>query len=836
MLEQFQIQEKNILEKAKEYKFSPFLITKVELEDDVSISEDLREKLDAIGLKIINQENKNIIVLFAGEAEKVDFYAALNKYTSGEIALTKVVHDDLFKIFKNVDGWNSTDRIGAGLDRIKDVDFVDCYLWVFDSVSDTRMKAQLFKEDVKKLGASISDDYISSGLAVIRVKVNKKQLDGLLEHPLVYKVDAVQKYLIAHKFAVSMKNLAIDDVSFDNSKIDAETSSSICVIDSGIFRGHPLLKNIVGDTKVFYSTEGYSDSDSDIDGHGTMVASMCAYGDFEPTDTFKPSVFLYSAKIHDGEYIGNCDLCLKELKEEGFNLTFEHEDVIDRFYRDEIDIDDVVKRIGLKNRINEFKSILKKYINIYDRLIPNQMREIVDYFYRNYKCNIFNLSQGDPAFPYLDGKPRAWACVLDELQQEYDVLFVVSAGNSKYEIFYDGDIKDISAEYPKYFLKYNDCRIIDPANSVTSITVGALSTCDIPSSHEERLIQSIPISEANQISTISRIGPGVRGAKKPDFVAYGGDRCIDIVSSRFKNNPSLCKILFSNNLKDGLFCFDCGTSYAAPVIAHVAAKIKNKYPDLSCNMLRALIACSSQIPPEIIKMLEEKVFSVSGLVNEVPAEFTRNDRGTIKLDKNKIKYWMAGYGMPVLDNCTDTFENRVVMYADNKESHTEIAPDVTHIYEIPIPQEFRHSKGTKRIIVSLAFNPEVRKSRLDYMGHEMSFRLIRGKSFDDVYQVYASQKGKKEALDLFPKVHVCDVTEPGSEFREKGTLQKGIFEFSNKSDEYGDFYYLVVNCERKWSNVNQKYAVAVALEASDSSVKLENVVREMIRTRRRVRA
>ena len=52
-----------------------------------------------------------------------------------------------------------------------------------------------------------------------------------------------------------------------------------------------------------------------------MVAGICEYGIIHPEDTFVPRIYLYSAKIHDGEYIGDFALCKQELDDEKIEIN-----------------------------------------------------------------------------------------------------------------------------------------------------------------------------------------------------------------------------------------------------------------------------------------------------------------------------------------------------------------------------------------------------------------------------------------------------------------------------------------------------------------------------------
>lgn len=163
---------------------------------------------------------------------------------------------------------------------------------------------------------------------------------------------------------------------------------------------HPLLKDAIGDSKTFYVTDGYTANENDIAGHGTMVAGICEYGIIHPEDTFVPRIYLYSAKIHDGEYIGDFALCKQELDDEKIEINMEQEEILYNYFSGKITQEQLFEKLELKTRVPETKSIIKKYTHMHEKLIVNQMREIVAYFNSNYGCRIFNLSQGDLNYPW----------------------------------------------------------------------------------------------------------------------------------------------------------------------------------------------------------------------------------------------------------------------------------------------------------------------------------------------------------------------------------------------------------------------------------------------------
>ena len=498
------------------------------------------------------------------------------------------------------------------------------------------------------------------------------------------------------------------------------------------------------------------------------------------------------------------------------------------FYLGNVTEKDLFDNIGLKTRVQETKSIIKKYTHMHEKLIVNQMREIVEYFYDNYGCRIFNLSQGDLNYPYNDKKPRAWTCVIDELQREYDILFIVSSGN--YDYTYEHDVKNILADYPKYFFTDEKARVIDPAASSISLTVGGMALSSIPFVASDERISALPISQKNQISSSTRIGPGIQKAIKPEFVAYGGDNVFNTMLSKISPNVGNYVISLSNKLTDGLFCQDVGTSFAAPYVSHIAALVLERYPHISNNLLRAILASASSVPKEI-ELQIEKLDDTEEFINCLQPSFKQNVKGQMRANKKKMLHYLVGYGYPIQDMATDSFEQRVMLLADMKDENA-IQVDKNHIFEIPIPKEFEAAKGKKRITVSLAYNPDVRNTRLDYLGKSMSFDLIRGKSLEEVYQVCASQAGldEEEKKERFESKYICDIGNCGKTLREYGTLQKGTFEFSRSS--YGENYYLVVDCKKNWSVEKQNYALVVTYQVEDKSVKIYELLKNRIRVPR----
>lgn len=232
----------------------------------------------------------------------------------------------------------------------------------------------------------------------------------------------------------------------------------------------------------------------------------------------------------------------------------------------------------LKNG-DEFGNIL--YLNV--EMIPSDGRISIDCFYRNMKdllekyastIKIYNISLGTSS--EITEEFSYGAYIFDILQKEYDVLFIITAGNSS---------PDKELSFP----------ITSPAESIHSITVGAVAHTDTN------------IQKKHSPSLFTRHGPAPLGFIKPDIAAYGGAHAEHF--GRLKP-VGVFSIGIRNELAE-----DIGTSHAAPLVTSAAAKIYHRYshafksPDITKAML---------IHDTFINQIENKpdIFTGYGILKE----------------------------------------------------------------------------------------------------------------------------------------------------------------------------------------------------------------------------
>lgn len=417
--------------------------------------------------------------------------------------------------------------------------------------------------------------------------------------------------------------------------------------------------------------------------------------------------------------------------------------------------------------------------------MPELMDASIRKLHSEHGCRIFNVSLGDPKLIYDGGRAGIWASTLDALARELDVLFVVSTGNQKDLTARYGE--NILKEYPKYLLN-GTSRILDPATAANVLTVGSVTHANGLDVEDAEFVGVRPICEADHPSPFTRCGPGVRGMIKPDLVDYGGTAVWDGPSKALVSggNKSAAGVwTFHHQPVERLFRARSGTSFSAPVVAHKAAILLSERPDAPANFLRAMLALSGEIPSAAISTLGQ-------------------------CGKN-APLMICGNGVPNVDNALGSDDSRVIFFADD-----EIAPDHFAVFELPVPELFQTTKGGREIKVSLAFDPPVRRTRADYLGLTMGWRLLRGTSEKAVFDNFRKWEKAEGEPPEFPKKFVCN-TFPGPQLREKGTLQCASFKAEKSIAGYGGTYYVAVWCRRRWAPEkikSQRFTLAVELRHS----------------------
>lgn len=698
-----------------------------------------------------------------------------------EAKLTYAKRRDLFCCIDNVRCLTKEDRIGKRLkifvDKINDsarLFVVNIDVWY----NNDRSKIIEIEEQIKRVlgtqGSELLGDLFEiSGLLLGRAKVNEYSLNALLNLDIICLVELPFEAVMQEPNEIYPNDFKpiVNDILDDGAPLAA-------VLDSGVFTGNPLLKTVVVAEEDFDHQE---ETTTDLNGHGTGVAGIVVYGDLsglKDRKVFTPLVRVYNGKI---------------LHKEGDNACFRE-----------------------------------------DKRPEEVVYNAIKYFHEQYGCRIFNLSVGNDKHVYNGGRQFPWASMLDDLSRELDIVIVVSAGNvaePKIPVFNN---REELLEKTRDNLFNPEHRLIDPATSALSITVGSITRASEPVGSRIS-IMPVSVGKTDYPSAFTRIGKGVNKAIKPEFVDYGGNISLGSkyhgsVSWDIRDFGLMEPTLYNGT--DRVFKGYCGTSFSAPHVTHIAARLERslerqlaKKP--SANLIRAMLANSASC-------------------TETMQEWGMNSNDELYSGKDNPKQErlmrLYGYGKVSELSLTST-DNAVTLFAED----TLLLRDF-HLYKIPVPSQFIKVRSNKSITVSLAYNPMTRMGRKEYLANNLWIEIFRRIDEQTLFKYKAKRDSGidiEEAFKNLPDEYKIKDFVPGYNVVQKSTLQqrrwqkgsRGGSDLSWPENEKPYIYILVSGKERfRCAQQEQDYALCVTFTyESEEKIDLYNQLRDNVKLKETVK-
>lgn len=533
----------------------------------------------------------------------------------------------------------------------------------------------------------------------------------------------------------------------------------VCVLDDGVSAAHPLLRDVVVASYAFPPAHGWRDHGP----HGTMVAGLAAYGGFEDavrTGQLPEAVQIVVARILEPDAYGD------PLRTHLPTTEPDHEVV-----------EAAIRMVHAEQGVR-----------------------------------VFNLSVTDP-FPYSGPRVSPLTHTLDRLARELDIVVVIAAGNRGFAM--DGTTRaglHVLHDYPGY-MHDDAARLAEPAPAANVLTVGSLGFSPAPSDPSGRThAEDHVVAGVDRPSPFSRTGPGASGDVKPDIVAHGGD-LVSRPHTVDPHNVGVSVVSLSHEPDQRLFRVASGTSFAAPRIANLGARILDRYPEASANLVRALIGIAASHPGPTVELGWEE------------QQLTR----------------AIGSGLPSWYSALDSENRRVLMTFDG-----EMPCDKAVIHPIPMPREFTTGRADRTISVALAFDPPVRWQRREYLAGRIKMHLFRAVDLDQLAAVMGPD-GTGEQLDRITDRRVIkNQLKPGSTLVDGSTLQVRRWTAPAANSllpDDGDTYYLVLSHFREaWADRldeeydAQRYAVCVELHDRErNDINIYNLVQNQVRLPARVR-
>jgi Subtilase family len=357
---------------------------------------------------------------------------------------------------------------------------------------------------------------------------------------------------------------------------------------------------------------------------------------------------------------------------------------------------------------------------------------------------IVNLSLGDRNRPF-SGRASAWARAIDWLAHEHGVLFIVSAGNATADIEIDAIATDSDyialqgADRAKATLAgvskgLPHRRLLSPAEAVNAITVGALHddqigrAATVGNSHDPLPVTGLP-------TPVSRMGPGIANAIKPDLLMPGGRLRVTPVLAR----TPLALRVSKESAFGGLQVAGAGLDAAGQVTSNAwsgatsgAAALGTRaahfihdallqaYPDEYGSMhlrykallIKALLLHRCEIEPDARKLVES-VFGPTG----------QHRHG--KRADNVFR--MFGLGVPRIDEVTACLGNRATLWGTGS-----LGADGGLQFELPLPICLAGQAGYRKLSVTLVWFTAVTTGRRAYRSERL---IVEEPSPDRLKQV-----------------------------------------------------------------------------------------------------
>lgn len=450
-----------------------------------------------------------------------------------------------------------------------------------------------------------------------------------------------------------------------------------------------------------------------------------------------------------------------------------------------------------------------------EALVPERyLAAVVDHFACGERgTRIFNHSINSSA-PCRQQRMSAWAAKIDQLSHQQDVLFIQSIGNLSGGLGTDTNPglrfhRQEKRSHPDQLFQ-DSSRVANPGQALHALTVGSIAHAVI----DEGGWRSFAVA-VGDVSGFSRAGYAPPwDAVKPEVVEYGGDYCHSKDGNLVRIDERNCVELLSSTLhgeaahgRDG-----AGTSYAAPKVAHIAARLQTLFPEVSPLLYRALIVQSARWP------------------QTVPS----------RADKDHVLRTI-GYGLPEVDRATLNTPTRVTLITEDAR---EIAGKQFHLFVVRIPEELRKPslEASIRVDVTLAYTAEPRRTRArnrSYLETWLDWECSRrGEPIEDFRRRLVEGGGSR--LPKFPWV-LDDRDDRGDvegTNRTRGSVQKDWATFP--AFDFPEEFAIAVRGHLGWNHRDDegkaRYCLAVSFEAVNGDVEVYEAIRSQIRVEPEVRA
>ncbi len=331
---------------------------------------------------------------------------------------------------------------------------------------------------------------------------------------------------------------------------------------------------------------------------------------------------------------------------------------------------------------------------------------------------IVNLSLGDSSRPFVRHM-SPWARLLDWLAHEYNLLFIVSAGNHPAELELPYTEKEFNsldaiAREAAMLRSIHDQallhRLLPPAEALNVLTVGASnsdSSDDGPATATRVVLRSNPDVPA----PYSPVGLGFRRSIKPDLLAPGGRRAYGATIAA--GPPTILRPLDNVAFPPGMLVaqpgsegsataqhYSAGTSNAAALVTHHAGRIHESLVRLRAESGTADL--DNRYLPVLVKSLLVHGSGWGGGLDQVAAALH-----VAPHEARQQAVRLLGYGATTFERSISGSTVRALLLGTG-----ELSDRTQAAFKFPLPPSLAATTEWRRLTVTLAWmSPIAQRSR-----------------------------------------------------------------------------------------------------------------------------
>jgi hypothetical protein len=507
------------------------------------------------GLELLTEgEDWDYVVLSPGtQAPSVG--AELSRYAAGpDEEGASAPLSSFFGVLEAIEPYGPEDRLPPDVAEAIDAEPgpVDILIWAATTAEEAGHRVDQVVGVVGSLGGTVTASDRRPRSPIVRALLDGAGAQALATVPVV---ESLRLPAVPYVDPSEWRDVRRDDLA-----VERHDSPPIGVLDDAIAIGHPLLRQVVTATRAFPPGRSWQQAGE----HGTMVAGLAGYGDFEqPLRDGTP--FVAGGTLVQGRVI-------EPRPDRPGSYRFPPEQP------EHLTVEQAI--IGLNDEFG---------VRVF----------------------VLSVTETDP---YSGPRVSLLTERIDDLIRERDLVVVVPTGNHGVTlataVMACGDHAVI--DYPGYAL-HDLARVSEPATAALALTVGSIARSDGPATLSGVTpLGAHAIAPVDGLSPFSRSGPGAFKGVKPDLVHYGGNWVVRSTGEIASPEAGTGVVSLQVTDTGRLFGMSSGTSWAAPRVARIAADVLAAYPSASGNLVRALIALSAHVPDPVAHAFGADVSRVAG--------------------------------------------------------------------------------------------------------------------------------------------------------------------------------------------------------------------------------